>query len=198
MFVFLMSVDRPDAPWGFLNAYKSAAKSVPRAALVTEMLRNVVVTRFIASALPKAIKEKTAHHTLIAFHTSVLFEYISRANALDDAALVILLPAMLEPLQESAIRADVLTKDVTVSVLLFRYQSLTNIYQLSSYVLLSALSQKCVLQNPAVKVILDAMASCSSRVAPQQFVNAALSVLSPQDQLEDLPGSFIQTVLRLP
>ena len=193
-----MSVDRPDAPWGFLNAYKSAAKSVPRTALVTEMLRNVVVTRFIASALSKAIKEKTAHHTLIAFHTSVLFEYISRANALDDAALVILLPAMLEPLQESAIRADVLTKDVTVSVLLFPYQSLTNVYQLSSYVLLSALSQKCVLQNPAVKVILDAMASCSSRVAPQQFVNAALSVLSPQDQLEDLPGSFIQTVLRLP
>jgi U3 small nucleolar RNA-associated protein 10 len=174
---------------------------VPRIALVTEMLRNVVVTRFIASALPKVIKEKTAHHTLIAFHTSVLFEYISRANALDEAALVILLPAMLEPLQESAIRADVFTKDVTVSVLLCPHHSLTNdadVYQLSSYVLLSALSQKCVLQNPAVKVILDTMSSCSSRVAPQQFVNAALSVLSPQDQLEDLPGLFIQTVLGLP
>ena len=195
-----MSVDRPDAPWGFLNAYKSAAQSVPRTALVTEMLRNVVVARFVASALPKVIKEKTAHHTLIAFHTSVLFEYISRAKALDDAALVILLPAMLEPLQESAIRADVFTKDVTVSMSLYPYPSLIMcyVYQLSSYVLLSALSQKCVLQNPAVKVILDAMASCSSRVAPQQFVNAALSVLSPQDQLDDLPGLFIQTVLGLP
>jgi U3 small nucleolar RNA-associated protein 10 len=199
--MFLMSVDRNDAPWGFLNAYKSAAQSMPRTALVTEMLRNVVVARFVASALPKAIKEKTAHHALIAFHTSVLFEYISRAKALDDAALMVLLPAMLEPLQESAIRSDVLTKDVTVSLSLCPYPSPTNdvdVYQLSSYVLLSALSQKCALRSHAVQVILDAMASCSSRVAPQQFVNAALSVLSPQGQLDDFPGLFIQTVLGLP
>jgi U3 small nucleolar RNA-associated protein 10 len=70
--------------------------------------------------------------------------------------------------------------------------------QLSSYVLLSAVSQKCVLQSPAVKVILDAMASCSSRVAPQQFVNAAIAVLSPQDQLDDITGPFIQAIIRLP
>ena len=124
--MFLMPADRPDAPWGFLNAYKSAAQSVPRTALVTEMLRNVVVVRFVASALSKAIKEKTAHHALIAFHTSALFEYISRAKALDDAALVVLLPSMLEPLQESAIRADALTKDITVSVPLCPYNFLTD------------------------------------------------------------------------
>jgi U3 small nucleolar RNA-associated protein 10 len=111
-----MSVGRPDASWGFLSAYKSAAQSVPRTALVTEMLRNIVVTRFVASALPKAVKGKTTHHTLIAFHTAILIEYISRSKALDDAALVVLLPAMLEPLQESAIRTDAFTKDVTVSV----------------------------------------------------------------------------------
>ena len=116
MFMFLMSVDRPDAPWSFLNAYKSAAQSVPRTAMVTEMLRNIVVARFVASALPKAIKEKTTYHTLIAFHTAILLEYISRSKALDDAALVVLLPAMLEPLQEGAIRTDALTKDVAVSV----------------------------------------------------------------------------------
>jgi hypothetical protein len=81
------------------------------------MLRNVVVARFVASALPKAIKENTAHHALIAFHTSVLLEYISRAKALDDASLVFLLPAMLEPLLESAVRANILTKDVVVSAL---------------------------------------------------------------------------------
>ena len=114
--MFFMSVDRPDGPWGFLNAYKSAAQSVPRTALVTEMLRNIVVTRFVASALPKAIKGKTMHYTLIAFHTAILLEYISRSKALDDAALVVLLPAMLEPLQEISTRADGLTKDVTVSV----------------------------------------------------------------------------------
>jgi hypothetical protein len=79
------------------------------------MLRNVVVTRFVASALPKAIKERTAYHALIAFHTSVLLEHISRTKALDDASLVILLPAMLEPLQESALRADSLTKNLVVS-----------------------------------------------------------------------------------
>jgi U3 small nucleolar RNA-associated protein 10 len=198
--MFLMSVDRPDAPWGFLNAYKTAAQSVPRTALVTEMLRNIVVTRFVASALSKTIKGKTTHHTLIAFHTAILFEYISRSKALDDAALVVLLPAMLEPLQESAIRTDALNKDVTVSLPLCPFLLANNIdvYQLSSYVLLCALSQKCVLQNAAIKVILDAMASCSSRVAPQQFMNAALSVLSPQYQLDDLPGLFVQTVLELP
>jgi len=88
------------------------------------MLRNVVVARFVASALPKAVKGKTAHHTLIAFHTAVLFEYITRAKALDDATLVVLLPAMLEPLQDSAMRADALTKDVTVSVSLCLVPSL--------------------------------------------------------------------------
>jgi U3 small nucleolar RNA-associated protein 10 len=110
-------MDRPDAPWGFLNAYKSAAQSLPRTAFVTETLRNVVVARFVASALSKSIKERTTHHALIAFHTSILFEYISRAKLLDDAALVFLLPAMLEPLQESAVRVDALTKDVVVSAL---------------------------------------------------------------------------------
>jgi hypothetical protein len=65
-------------------------------------------------------------------------------------------------------------------------------------VLLSALSQKVVLQGHAIKVILSGMASCSSKVAPQQFVNAALSVLGPQDQLDDLPDAFIQVVLGLP
>src|ERR1700742_4044712 len=114
--MFQTPIARPDEPWSFLLAYKSAAQGVPRIALVTEMLRNVVVARFVASALPKAIKERTAHRTLIAFHTSVLLEYISRAKALDDASLAFLLPAMLEPLHEGAVRADVLTKDVVVSL----------------------------------------------------------------------------------
>ena len=103
---------RPDAPWNFLNAYKSAAQSVPRTALVTEMVRNVVVARFVASALPKAVKHRTAHRALVAFHTAALFEYISRIKAPDDGVLAFLLPAMLEPLQHQAG-----TKDVVVSAL---------------------------------------------------------------------------------
>ncbi|KAI0270487.1 hypothetical protein BC834DRAFT_967272 [Gloeopeniophorella convolvens] len=173
---------KPDVPWGFLTAYKSAAQNVPRVGLVTEMLRNVAVARFVASALPKAVKERTAYRTLVAFHTGVLLEYISRSKALDDGVLAFLLPAMLEQLQESAIQADTLTKDIV----------------LSSYVLLSALSQKCVLQSAAIEVIVNAMASCSSRVVAQQFVNAVMSVLSPQDQLEALPDTFVQAVLELP
>jgi hypothetical protein len=101
---------RPDAPWNFLNAYKSAAQSVPRTALVTEMVRNVVVARFVTSALPKAVKHRTAHRALVTFHTAALFEYISRIEAPDDGVLVFLLPAMLEPLQHQAG-----TKDVVVS-----------------------------------------------------------------------------------
>lgn len=169
-----------DAPWNFLNAYKSAARSVPRSALVTEMVRNVAVARFVASALPKAVKDRTAHRALVAFHTAALFEYISRIKAPDDGVLAFLLPAMLEPLQHNAAQAG--TKDVV----------------LSNYVLLSVLSQKVVLQGPAIKVILSVMASCSSKVAPQQFMKAALSVLSPQDQLDDLPDAFVQVVLGLP
>lgn len=170
----------PDAPWNFLNAYKSAAQSVPRTALVTEMVRNVAFARFVASALPKTVKHRTAHHALVAFHTAVLFEYISRIKSPDDSILAFLLPAMLEPLQHNAAQAG--TKDVV----------------LSSYVLLSALSQTVVLQGHAIKVILSVMASGSSKVAPQQFVNAALSVLSPQDQVDDLPDAFVRVVLGLP
>jgi U3 small nucleolar RNA-associated protein 10 len=114
----LMLVRRPDAPWGFLNGYKSAAQSVPRTALITEMLRNVALSRFVASALPKAVKEQTVHRALVAFHTAVIFEYLSRIKALDDDILAFLLPAMLEPMQVSAARADGLTKDVVVSALL--------------------------------------------------------------------------------
>ena len=104
---------RPDAPWNFLNAYKSAGQSVPRNALVTEMVRNVVVARFVASALPKAVKSRTAHRALVAFHTAALFEYISRIKAPDDGVMAFLLPAMLEPLRHNAAQAG--AKDVVVS-----------------------------------------------------------------------------------
>ena len=108
-----MPTCRPDAPWNFLNAYKSAAQSVPRTALVTEMVRNVAVARFVASILPKAVKHRTAHRALVAFHTAALFEYISRIKAPDDGVLAFLLPAMLEPLRHNVAQAG--TKDVVVS-----------------------------------------------------------------------------------
>ena len=86
---------------------------MPRNALVTEMIRNVAVARFVVSALPKAVKNRTAHRALVAFHTAALFEYISRVNAPDDGIMAFLLPAMLEPLQHNAAQAG--TKDVVVN-----------------------------------------------------------------------------------
>lgn len=111
--MLLTPTRRLDAPWNFLNAYKSAAQSVPRTALVTEMVRNGAVARFVASVLPKAVKDRTAHRALVAFHTAALFEYISRIKAPDDGVMAFLLPAMLEPLQHNATQAG--TKDVAVS-----------------------------------------------------------------------------------
>ncbi len=77
------------------------------------MVRNVAVARFVASALPKAVKNRTAHRALVAFHTAALFEYILRIKAPDDGILAFLLPAMLEPLQHNSAQAG--TKDVVVS-----------------------------------------------------------------------------------
>jgi len=77
------------------------------------MVRNVTIARFVASALPKAVKNRTAHHTLVAFHTAALFEYTSRIKSPDDGVLAFLLPAMLEPLQDST--AQAVARDVVVS-----------------------------------------------------------------------------------
>jgi U3 small nucleolar RNA-associated protein 10 len=77
------------------------------------MVRNVAVARFVASALPKAVKDRTVHRVLAAFHTAALFEYISRIKSPDDGVMAFLLPAMLEPLQHNAAQAG--TKDVVVS-----------------------------------------------------------------------------------
>ena len=87
------------------------------------MLRNVTLARFVASGLTKAVKEQTVHRALVAFHTAAVFEYLSRIKVLNDGVLAFLLPAMLEPLQESAARTDALTKDVVVSASLRPFAS---------------------------------------------------------------------------
>jgi U3 small nucleolar RNA-associated protein 10 len=89
---------RPNTTWSFLLPFKSAAQSVPRIALVSEMTKNTVAARFIASLLPKAIEEERAHRTLIAFNAATLHDFITQSKSLDEGTLAYLLPALIEPL----------------------------------------------------------------------------------------------------
>lgn len=41
------------------------------------------------------------------------------------------------------------------------------------------------------------MASCSPQVAPQQYMKAVHSVLSPQDPLEKLPKAFVSSIIEM-
>jgi len=41
------------------------------------------------------------------------------------------------------------------------------------------------------------MANCARRVSPQQFVNAALIVCEPQDELDSFSDATVKSVLRL-
>ncbi|KAI0311668.1 hypothetical protein OF83DRAFT_1068421 [Amylostereum chailletii] len=175
---------KPSSTWSFLNAYKSAAQSLPRSTLVVEMQRNTDVMRFVASLLPTAIRENYTHRTLLAFHTGVVLDYVARAKLIDDGISAALLPTMIEPLEtnESKQGSVGLSRDIV----------------LSSYLLLSAFSQKCHLSSKATKTILAALVSCAEQVTTKQFVTAALSVLGPQDRLNSLPREVIAKMLDLP
>ncbi|KAJ6630100.1 hypothetical protein B0H10DRAFT_1984968 [Mycena sp. CBHHK59/15] len=170
---------KPNSTWSFLLPFKAAAQHVPRNSLVTEMLKNSDVTRFIINLLPTAIKGGYSHHTLLAFNAATLHDYLTRTKTLDEGTLACMLPALLEPLQN---RSDGFAKDAI----------------LGSYILLSALSQICQLAPPALKAIVNAMASCARRVSTRQFVNAAVSVCEPQEQLDTLTDGTGKNILRLP
>jgi len=90
---------RPSSTWSFLLPFKSAAQNVPRVSLVTEMLRNSDVTRFILSLLPSALKENRSHRVLLVFNAATLHEFISRSKTLAEGTMACILPALLEPLE---------------------------------------------------------------------------------------------------
>ncbi|KAI0063355.1 ARM repeat-containing protein [Artomyces pyxidatus] len=174
---------KPNSAWSFLNAYKSAAQSVPRSSLVSEMLRDVEVARFVASLLTRALQEQFAHRTMAAFHTGILLEYIARSKTLEDGVIAFLLPALLQPLRVAGEKqlSGALNRELI----------------LSSYVLLSALSQKCVLEPSALKIIVSVMSYCADKASPKQFLNAVVSVLSPQTQLDSLPSPLNEAIWNL-
>ncbi|KAK0447887.1 uncharacterized protein EV420DRAFT_1647628 [Desarmillaria tabescens] len=170
---------RPNSTWSFLIPFKKAAQSVPRMALVKEMLKNSDVSRFIANLLPAAIKGGYSHRSLLAFNAAALHDYMIRSKALDDGTLAYLLPALLEPLQNLS---ELSSKDAI----------------LGSYILLSTLSHKCSFTAAAQKAIVVAMSSCATRVSSKQFVSALVSVCEGQDGMEDLPDSIVNIILCLP
>jgi hypothetical protein len=112
----LTAFDREQSTWSFLLAFKSAAQIVPRFSLVTEMLRNSDVTRFITSLLPDAIKGGYVHHTLLAFNAATLSDFIIHSKTLDEGTVAFLLPALLEPLQTRSSGEKPLPKDAIVSL----------------------------------------------------------------------------------
>ncbi|KAG6868786.1 hypothetical protein C0993_010713 [Termitomyces sp. T159_Od127] len=145
---------KQNSTWSFLLPFKSAAQNLPRMSLVTEMLRNTDVSRFVTSLLPSALKEKRSHRVLLAFNAACLHDFISRSKALDEGTVAYLLPALLEPLQSTPPIKDAI---------------------LGSYVLLAALSHKCRIAPAALSAILDAMTTCAQNILAQQYINAILS-----------------------
>ncbi|KAJ3564821.1 hypothetical protein NP233_g8044 [Leucocoprinus birnbaumii] len=187
---------KPSSTWSFLLPFKSAAQNVPRVSLVTEMLRNSDVARFVTSLLPTAMKEGRSHRVLLAFNAATLHEFISRSKILDEGTMAYLLPALLEPLAK---RYDAL-RDATVRrfSLWFSIQKLNLFPMLGSFILLSALSHKCELSASALKVIVGSMTSCAPVVDTKQFISAVIAVCEPQSELEVLPSSAVKAILKLP
>ncbi|KAG6909155.1 hypothetical protein DXG01_001782 [Tephrocybe rancida] len=168
---------KQNSTWSFLLPFKSAAQNLPRMSLVTEMLRNTDVSRFVTSLLPAALKDKRSHRVLLAFNAACLHDFISRSQAIDAETIAYLLPALLGPLQSKVPIKNAI---------------------LGSYVLLAALSQKCRIAPAALSIIVNTMTTCAEHVLPQQYMNAILSLCEPQDELESFSEATLKAVLRIP
>ncbi|KAF9034474.1 hypothetical protein BDZ89DRAFT_1158021 [Hymenopellis radicata] len=168
---------KPNTMWDFLIPFQKAAQSVPRIALVKEMLKNTEVTRFITGLLPSALTGGSSHRTLLAFNAATLHDYLAHKKEIDDGTVAHILPALLEPLHK---RSDA-PKDAV----------------LGSYILLAALSHKCRFSADALKTIVSAMINSAKRVSAKQFINAVVSVVEAQDELQALPKKNITTLLRI-
>ncbi|KAK2465147.1 hypothetical protein APHAL10511_002839 [Amanita phalloides] len=170
---------KPNSTWGFLLPFKSAAQPVPRLPLVTEMLRNTDVARFITSLLPAALRKTRVHKVLLMFNAACLHDFITRSKALDEGTVAFLLPAILEPL---GLTGHEFSKDTI----------------LGSYVLLAAFSQKCHLSAPAMRTIVSAMANAALHVQTGQFVTAIVAVCASQEQQGRFSEKASKAILRLP
>ncbi|KAI5117129.1 hypothetical protein M0805_007713 [Coniferiporia weirii] len=188
--VSILTIDE-NAPWRFLSAYKASGRTPSRSVLVAEMLKERELARYVVGLLPEALTTSggiNTHRTLICFNTSVLLEYVTRADKrdLDAGTLAFLLPALMEPLKVG---------DQTVSHKL----SKDNI--LGSYVLLSALSQKCTFTPSAIKTTASSMVHCASAtsaVGAAQLLTALVSFLGAQETLNALSANVVDELIAMP
>ncbi|KAH8112066.1 hypothetical protein DFH11DRAFT_1788270 [Phellopilus nigrolimitatus] len=188
--VSILTIDEA-GPWRCLAPYKAAGKALPRSALVTEMRKDSELARYVVALLPstlEAMDGANVHRTLICFNTSVVLEYITRSDKkdLDAGTLAFLLPALLEPLKvgEPGVPHALLKDRI-----------------LGSYVLISALSQKCTFTSAALKSVASTMvhsACVTSAIGATQLVTALISFLSAQETLDSITDSVVDELVALP
>ncbi|OSX58041.1 hypothetical protein POSPLADRAFT_1154787 [Postia placenta MAD-698-R-SB12] len=179
--VTLLHID-DNSMFRFLAAYKTTAKPLPRGALVTEMLKDTDLARFVSGLLPNALKSAGAgaHKALVIFHTGVLLDFLAQNKDVDEGTTAFLLPAATEPLQ---LEPDDVGKIKS---------------SLGSLLVIAALSQKCRITPKVLKAILSTVASCAQQVSAKQFVRTLLCICAPQDTLEKFPRSLVTAIMRLP
>ena len=114
--VSILSIEG-NAPWSFLSGYKASGAALQKSVLVTEMLRNTELARFVVSILSDTITTdlQSVHRTLVYFTTATLFEFVTRSEAksLDASAMAVIVPALIIPLD--TVGEHEFTKDVIVS-----------------------------------------------------------------------------------
>ncbi|PPQ90282.1 hypothetical protein CVT25_013107 [Psilocybe cyanescens] len=169
---------KPNSIWSFLIPYKSAAQNLPRVSLVTEMLKNSDLARFVISLLPVAVKKGLGHHVLFAFNAATLYDFIKRSKSMSEGTMAYLLPGLLEPLQQ---KGKKLVKDGV----------------LGSYILLATLSTRCELSSSALKAIVGVMSACAHAVQGNQFVSSLIAICKAQPEVEKFTDGTLSAMLHI-
>jgi U3 small nucleolar RNA-associated protein 10 len=90
---------RQSSMWAFINPAKTTGKPLPREILVSEMVSNLDVARFVTSLLPSALDASCAHRVLIGFNAAILTAYINATKTFSEGVLAFLLPSLTKPLR---------------------------------------------------------------------------------------------------
>ncbi|KDQ16943.1 hypothetical protein BOTBODRAFT_144298 [Botryobasidium botryosum FD-172 SS1] len=154
--------------WSFLLQFKSSGLSLPRPALVNAMVKDNDLTRFVSSLLQTSISSYCVHRALVGFHSGVFLEYIAQVKTVDEGVVAFLLPAFLQPLQNT-------NRDCV----------------LSSLLLLVALCQKCKFAPAALEVILTAVLQARGGATTVQVLQSAVAICATQDDVDTLPRKVV-------
>ncbi|KAH7099410.1 armadillo-type protein [Auriculariales sp. MPI-PUGE-AT-0066] len=164
------------AAWSFLVPFKTAAKSLPRAALVSEMRKTIEIARFVAGIVPAALRQDCISDALVSFNASVWLDYFASIDSrvLNDETMAFILPAFFVPLKHT-----IPTQNTVMGSLL----------------LLAAMSQKCTLSADALGTILSSIAKAKRLVSPVQLITTFVAVCGPQDELAKLSSKVVDILV---